>query len=92
MSADLSELKIGSLTLTPTFSGSTTSYTASTTNETNKITAVAVDDDAEIVIKNGDTVVENGSSATWADGENTVTVKVTSHGVDKTYTVTVTKS
>ena len=91
-SADLSSLTIGSLTLTPTFDAGITAYAAATTNATNKITAVAEDEDATITILNGETPVDNEGSATWADGENTLTVKVTRGDLTKTYTVTVTRT
>lgn len=42
-------------------------------------------------VENGDTAVENGSSATWSEGENTLTVTVTNGSAIKNYTVTVTK-
>ena len=89
---NLKSLTIGNLELTPAFDPATISYTAATTAATNKITAEAEFTDATIEIKNGTTVVANGASATWSAGENTVTVKVTNDSVDKTYTVTVTKS
>ena len=92
MSATLSGLTIGSLELTPSFDEDVVTYAAATTNATNKVTAVATNPDASIVIKVGETVVENGESATWAAGENTLTVKVTLGALTKTYTVTVTKS
>ena len=92
MSANLLRLTIGSLALTPTFDSAKTSYTATTTNATNKVTAVAENVDAEIEIKNGSTTVSNGSSASWSVGANTLTVKVTSGMLTKTYTVTVTRS
>ena len=44
-----------------------------------------------VEIKNGGTVVESGSEATWSIGENTVAIKVTNGKYNKTYTVTVTK-
>lgn len=91
-SAELSSLTIGSLELTPAFDGDTTDYTAATSNASNKVTAVPVDSGATVEIKVGETVVDNGTAAAWADGENTLTVKVTSGGATKTYTVTVTKS
>lgn len=69
-----------------------TAYTATTENATNKVTATAADETATIAITVGETEIENGSSATWEVGENTVTVKVTDGTVEKTYTVTVTKS
>ena len=90
--ANLLSLKVGNLTLTPTFDPDTITYTAATTAATSKITAVAEFADATIEIKNGTTVIENGGNASWSAGENTLTVKVTNDSVDKTYTVTVTKS
>lgn len=92
MSANLSGLTIGSLTLTPEFSPETMEYTATTANATNKVTATAEDPDAVITITNGETAVENEGSASWQAGENILTVKVTNGAVEKTYTVTVTKS
>lgn len=90
--AKLSALTIGSLTLSPTFDGDTTTYTASTSNATNTITATAADSNATISITNGDTPVTNGTAATWEAGENTVTITVTNGTASKTYTVTVTKT
>lgn len=91
MSARLSGLTIGALTLDPTFDGDVTEYTATTTNATNTITATA-EDDAEITILNGETPVTNGSAATWAEGVNTVNVTVTNGDAQEVYTVTVTKN
>ena len=88
----LSALTIGSLTLDPTFGSDTVTYTATTTNASNTVSATATDSGATIEIKNGSTVVTNGSAATWETGENTVTVKVSNGITSKTYTVTVTKS
>ena len=90
--AKLSALTIGSLTLSPPFDADTTAYTASTTNATNTVTATAADSGATIAIKNGETTVTNGGSATWSDGNNTLTATVTNGTATKTYTVTVTKS
>lgn len=92
MSARLSGLTIGALTLTPAFSGAVTEYTATTTNATNTITATPENDAAEISILNGTTPVTNGSAATWSAGENTVTIKVENGAAKQTYTVTVTKT
>lgn len=92
MTATLSELTIGSLTLSPAFDPETTEYTAATSNATNKVTAVASDPRATVVIKNGETEIVSGESATWAEGENTLTVTVTAGELSETYTVTVTKS
>lgn len=92
MSARLSGLTIGALTLTPTFDPDTTEYTATTTNATNTITATPKDEGAEVTILNSETPVENGTAATWADGANTVTVTVKNGTAQEVYTVTVTKS
>ena len=74
MSARLSGLTIGALTLDPTFDADVVSYTANTTNATNAITATLEDESATITILNGETPVANGAAATWEDGPNTVTM------------------
>ena len=89
--ATLASLSIGSLTLSPAFAADTTEYTATTSNATNVINAAAKDSAATVAIKNGDNAVENGTAATWSEGENTLTVTVTNGSAIKTYTVTVTK-
>ena len=92
MSARLSGLTIGALTLTPTFDPDTTEYTATTTNATNTVTATPEDDGATVTILNGETHIDNGTAATWVDGANTVTITVKNGTAQKVYTVTVTKS
>lgn len=87
----LSSLTIGNLNLTPTFDSDVTSYTVTTSNNQNKVTAVATDENATIVIKVGDTVIENETAPTWDAGESILTVEVTNGGESTTYTVTVTK-
>jgi len=80
------------LTLDPTFNSAVVEYTATTTNDADKVTATATDENAEVVIMLGETEVENGGDATWADGENELTITVTNETASKEYTVTVTKS
>lgn len=92
MSARLSGLTIGALTLDPTFDPDVVSYTANTTNATNAITATPEDDEATVTILNGDTPVSNGAAATWAEGANTVTITVKNGTAQMVYTATVTKS
>lgn len=92
MSARLSGLTIGALTLTPTFDAGTTAYTVTTSAATNKITATPEDENATVEILVGETAIESGDSATWSAGENTVTITVTNDDVEKVYTVTVTKT
>ena len=91
----LSALAIGTLTLTPAFASETFEYTAATTDATNKITATPTDSGDTVTIINGETEVDNGDSATWEAGDNTVTITVADRD-DPTntteYTVTVTKS
>lgn len=89
--AALSDLRIGSLELSPKFAADTISYTATTSNATNTVTAVPASGSAEVEITVGDKTVTNGAAATWAVGANTVTIKVTDGDQTKTYTVTVTK-
>ena len=91
MSARLSGLTIGALTLTPTFDSDVTEYEVTTTAATNKITATPEDEDATVEILVGETEIESGDSATWSAGENTVTITVTNGDATKVYTVTVTK-
>lgn len=92
MSASLSGLTIGTLTLDPTFDSDVVFYTASTTNATNTITATPEDESATVTILNGETPVENGTAATWEDGANTVTITVKNGTAQKVYTIVVTKS
>lgn len=92
MSACLSGLTIGALTLEPTFDSDVDSYTTATTNATNTITATPEDESATVTILNGETPVENGTAATWQEGQNTVTITVQNGTTQKVYTVVVTKS
>ena len=95
--AKLASLKIGSLTLSPTFAATTVEYTAATTNATNTINAVPADAGASVAIELNGAIVPNGSALAWSSansGVNVVTVTVTAEDgtTQKTYTVTVTKS
>ena len=92
--AALSDLKIGSLTLSPAFDKDLITYTASTSNATNTVNAVPADAGAAIEVKVNGKEIDNGSAATWTAGSNTVVVKVTAEDktTTKSYTVTVTKS
>nr|DAJ76542.1 MAG TPA: major capsid protein [Caudoviricetes sp.] len=92
--ANLASLKLGNLTLTPAFSATTASYTATTDTASNVITATPANAGATVQVKVGSKIVENGKSATWAEGSNTVTINVTAEDgtTAKAYTVTVTKS
>lgn len=88
----LTALTLGTATLVPSFSRNVVSYTLATTESTIPVTAVANDADATITIKNGETTVTNGSTASLSSGTNTITVKVEGTSASKTYTIVVTKS
>lgn len=92
--ATLSDLKLGSLTLSPAFSSSVVSYTTETSNETNTINAVPSSAAASVKVTVNGTEVSNGSAAKWQTGSNTVLVAVTAEDgtTKKSYTVTVTKA
>lgn len=92
--ANLIDLRIGSLTLTPEFNAETSAYTATTSNATNTVSAIPADGGAEISVTLNGEAVNNGTAAKWDEGENTVKVSVTAAdgSTVKDYTVTVTKS
>lgn len=95
----LASLRVGKLTLSPVFNADTESYTAETEDATNTVTAVPADADATITITNThdsdqtDTY-SNGAAVEWANGSNTLKIKVVAAdgSTTKEYTVTVTKS
>ena len=91
MSARLSGLTIGALTLAPTFNSDVTEYTTTTTNATHTITATPEDEDAAVPILNGETPATNASPATWTAGAHTVQVPVNNGPAGTAATVTVTK-
>lgn len=97
--ADLASLTLGRAALSPAFDDATVSYTASTTDASNTVNAIPADAGANIEITNTHDTdqtdsYQNGQAIVWANGSNTLTVKVTAaNGTsNKTYTVTVTKS
>lgn len=56
------------------------------------MTATPTATGADVKIMLGETEIENGSNATWAAGENALTITVTADATHSTeYTVTVTK-
>lgn len=88
----LASLKIGSNKLFPVFSAGTYEYMVNTSNASSKIEAVAKRAGATITIKNKETPVNNGETASFTDGENTLSITVSFAGVEKEYIVTVNKS
>lgn len=91
-SANLASLTMGSAVLEPAFNPQTLTYTAQTANATNTITATAEDADATITITVNGSTIENGTAATWEDGENSVVIQVVNGTKSQTYGVTVTKT
>ncbi len=88
----LSGLKIGSITLTPTFDSDITSYSGSTTAASNTVTVTATDSEANLTITNGETEIVSGDTASWSSGTNTLTVEVENAGQSMTYTVIITRT
>ena len=89
--AVLSDITIGSLTLTPTFDAATTAYTTTTTNASDAVSATAATG-VTVTIEANSVAIDSGDEVTWTSGDNTVTITAT-NGVDtNTYTVTVTAS
>lgn len=89
--AHLTSLEIGSLVLSPVFDGAVKAYSASTSSVSGTITAVAKAG-ATIAIDVDGTPVDNGETATWTEGENTVEITVTYKTVTAKYTIVVTYS
>lgn len=89
--ANLAALMVGTNLLTPFFNGFITNYTAETENASDTIVAVAEGSTASVVVASSDATI-SGDTATWATGENTVTITVTNGETSKVYTVVVTKS
>lgn len=88
--AALQSLTIGGLALSPTFATGTDTYTATTSNAKDAISAVPTMG-STVTVKVGSTRVQNGGEATWASGENVVSITVNNGKNSKVYTVTVTK-
>ena len=99
----LSQLKIGTVTLSPTFASGTTTYTGSTTTASQKIEWTTTNENATVAAKvvnassgPSGTAVTNGQTLSLAASTNTFTFVVS--GVvggqtsTKTYTATITKS
>ena len=62
-----------------------------TNKASSKIDVKTANEKATLEIKNGDTVIKNGESATWTDGENKLTITVGYAGIESVYTVIVNK-
>jgi len=95
-SADLSGLTLSAGTLSPTFSATTTSYTASVGNGVTSIDVAPTTADADATVTVNGVAVTNGQAlATVLNvGDNAITIEVTAKDglTTKGYTVTVTRA
>lgn len=92
--AQLSALSIGNETLSPTFSGTTYSYTVTASAASDKIEATAAAAGAQISINYNGANVRNGGTVTW-EADNTahpLTITVKQGNAVRVYTVNVTKA
>lgn len=89
--ARLESLSIGSVALSPSFNKSIYYYEGNTTNATNTITVETINSDAEVEILVNDVTIQNGGTASWNMGENTVKINVISGTESESYTVKITK-
>ena len=80
------------MTLDPEFDPDEDEYTATTSNDSDAITATAAEG-CTVTIESDDATISDEGVATWAEGDNVVTITVSAEGYpDGVYTVTVTKS
>lgn len=90
--AQLSALSIAGVTLSPTFSGTTYTYTGSITAATGKIEATAAQAGAQVGISVNGANLRNGGTANFNSGANTVAVMVKNGNSVHVYNITVTRS
>ena len=95
--ADLGGLSLSSGTLTPSFTGATTSYTAGVGNGVASLTVTPTVADATATVKVNDVTVASGTASgaiSLSVGLNTITTVVTAQNgtTTKTYTVDVTRA
>ena len=92
--AQLSALSIGNETLSPTFSGTTYSYTVTASTASDKIEATAAASGAQISINYNGANVRNGGTVTWEadDTAHPLTITVKQGNAVRVYTVNVTKA
>lgn len=88
----LQGLTVGSETLTPTFDPAVMAYTITAAAATDKIEATAAQAQAKIELNLNGKNLNNGGTATWVTGNNTLTVTVRNGNAVRVYTLTVTKS
>lgn len=88
----LQSLTVGNETLTPTFDPAVMSYAITATAASDKVEATTAQARAKAEINLNGKNLNNGSTATWESGSNTLAVTVRNGNAVRVYTVTVTKS
>lgn len=90
--AYLARLTLGDLELSPAFDRLKKNYTATATSASAAINVTPKDGDATVVIKAGNSVVQNGGNVAFANNAvTTVTVTVTNGDAESVYTIAVTR-
>ena len=92
--AQLSELSIGSESLSPTFKATTYSYTVTASATNDKVEATAAAAGAQVTINYNGANVRNGGTVTWTadDTAHPLTITVKQGNAVRVYTVNVTKA
>ena len=88
----LQSLTVGNETLTPTFDPAVMSYAITATAASDKVEATTAQARAKVEINLNGKNLNNGGTAAWATGNNTLTVTVKNGNAVRVYTLTVTKS
>lgn len=88
----LQSLVIGNETLSPAFNPAVQSYNITASAASDKVEATAANGNAKVQLALNGKNLNNGSTATWESGSNTLTVTVRNGNAVRAYTVTVTKS
>lgn len=88
----LQSLVIGNETLSPAFNPAVQSYNITASAASDKVEATAANGNAKVQLALNGKNLNNGSTATWESGSNTLAVTVRNGNAVRVYTVTVTKS
>lgn len=87
----LTDLTVGSISLSPTFGPETLTYTGTVTGTSDAVTASPSQAKAKVHLEFGGKNYPNGATLKWNTGANTVNVVVENGVSERTYTLTLTK-
>ena len=87
----LTDLTVGSISLSPTFGPETLTYTGTVTGASDAVTASPSQAKAKVHLEFGGKNYPNGATLKWNTGANTVNVVVENGVSERTYTLTLTK-